>query len=109
MTKTLLKLRSKRGETLVEMLVSIVILGLSISIMTGMIAAAYSMNKAAREESDRYYNELSAAEMQGDDDYIGKGTVSISDGTNTVHIDIDIFGGDGENSLRSYSRSGSLR
>lgn len=103
MTKTVLKLRSKRGESLAEMLVSIVILGLSIYIIAVMAATAYNMNKAAREEDEKFNLEFLAAERQDDDDFISGGTVSISDGINTIKIDIDIFGIDNEDSLRSYA------
>ena len=102
MTKTASKLRSKRGETLVEMLVSIVLLGLSISIMSVMVATAYNMNMAAREADEKYYSDLSAAEAKNNK--VDTVKVSISDGTKTVDIKVDIFGGD---SLRSNARSGS--
>ena len=101
MRKTALKLRSKRGETLVEMLVSIVLLGLSISIMAVMLTTAYKMNRAAREADGQYYVALSSAERQSEDDKIGNGgKVSISYGTKKVEVSVDFYGGD---SLRSYS------
>lgn len=105
MTKTILKLRSKRGETLAEILVSIVLLGLSISILSAMLITAYNLNKAAKEADDTYYSELSAAEGQGEADRIGKGTVIIKekDSLNAVEVEIDLFGVEDENGLRSYA------
>ena len=107
MTKLSKKLRSDRGETFVEMLVSMALLALAVSIMAGMMAAAYRLNSAAKIEDGRYQQELSAAENpQGEP--VAKGTVVIRDISGMsadVTIDVDLFGGSEENGLRSYSPS----
>lgn len=49
------KVRSVRGESITEVLVSIVISGLAILMLATVIATAMNVNKSSREAMDRYY------------------------------------------------------
>ncbi len=96
------RIKSRRGETLVEMLVSITILVLALSILSAMLAAAYNSENAAREADKAFYKkELSPAEAQTGTPE--KEIVKI-DGT-TVHItmDVDIYSGE-KGELKSYKK-----
>lgn len=106
------KLRSKRGETLVEMLVSIVILCLTVSLSAAMIMTSYNITRQARLEEEKYNLEMSNAEklfgIMSDGEAV-TATVKISpkeaiDTSETVSITVTLNGTttDG-NALRSYS------
>jgi len=58
------KLKTRRGETLVEALASILVAALSVALLFGGIAAAAGMDSGAREWDEAYYRALSAAEEQ---------------------------------------------
>lgn len=106
------KLCSKRGETIAEMLVSIAVLSLAVSLTAAMIMTSYNITRQARLEEEKYNHEMSNAEkMIG---IISNGeevtaTVIISpkeaiDTSETVSITVTLNGTttDG-NALRSYS------
>ena len=56
------KLRGSRGETLVEVMASIVIGTLSVALLFGAIMASAQIGKSAQETDGAYYQALSAAE-----------------------------------------------
>ena len=58
------KLQSSRGETLVEVLASILICALSITLLFGAVMASASMDRTAQEADSRYYQALTKAERQ---------------------------------------------
>lgn len=60
--KMIQKLKSLRGETMVEMLVSMLILTLSICLLVTMIVVSYQFDRQARELDKTYKDELYAAE-----------------------------------------------
>lgn len=98
------KLRSKRGETLVEMLVSIALLVMAMSILSAMLAAAYRLDESARSEDENFSFELYAAELQNGN--IGDATVTISGSSDSASIDVNVYGvSDGK--LRSYKLASS--
>lgn len=59
-----MKLRNNKGETLVEVLASIVIATLSVALLFSYIMASSDMDKTAREADEPYYAALSAAEAR---------------------------------------------
>lgn len=61
------KLQSSRGETLVEVLASILICALSIALLFGAVMASTRMDQTAQEADARYYQDLSKAERQRKD------------------------------------------
>lgn len=58
------KLKSSRGETLVEVLASILICTLSIALLVGAVMASSRMDLQAREADEEYYDALTKAERQ---------------------------------------------
>lgn len=58
------KLRGSRGETLVEVMASIVIGSLSVALLFGAIMASARIDESARKMDGTYYKALSAAEAQ---------------------------------------------
>lgn len=58
------KLRNTQGETLVEVLASLLICALSVTLLFGSIMAASRITRTAQETDKRYYEELSKAEEQ---------------------------------------------
>lgn len=87
------KLKSKRGETLIEMLVSILILGFSIALLAVMVLASNSINEVTRMEGGNYLDDLSSAEARTDDFGAGKITIKANGASgNEVGIDVEFYG-----------------
>lgn len=100
------KLRSKRGETLVEILVSIAILGLSIAFMITLVMTSYALDRQARAEDDAYYYDVAAAENYTVYDGIGKVKITRTD-TPEITVSVDIYSNSGSGSnlkVKSYKR-----
>lgn len=102
--KLIQKLKSRRGETMVEMLVSMMILTLSICLLVTMIVVSYQFDHQARELDKTYKNDLSTAE-----NFTGTSTsgtiklklngVGASGGEQTINV--AIYSNTGSN-LKSY-------
>jgi len=60
------KLKSRRGETLIELLASILIASLSVALVFGAVTASAAMDRQAHELDGDYYKILSKAEGQTD-------------------------------------------
>ena len=104
MRQSIRKLRSRRGETLVEVLVSILVAGLSVLLLAGMISTAARFNGAARRADERLYEQLSAAEAQGPDADLGRASVVLTVGGVRDPIPVYVYGlPDG---LCSYAEGG---
>ena len=58
------KLRARRGETLVELLASILIGALSVALLAGGIMVSVRLGLDARERDEDYYRQLTAAEAR---------------------------------------------
>lgn len=56
------KLRSRRGETLTEILAAILVCGFSIMLLVGMITTSMRINSSAREMDQTFYQALSQVE-----------------------------------------------
>lgn len=111
------KIHNDRGETLVEVLASIVIGSLSIALMFGCIMVSANMDKDAKALDIKHYAGLTAADARletEDDDSdaavykptFGNVTISREDLTEDLSMDlsIKIYGGEG---MASYSRADS--
>ena len=96
------KLRSRRGETLTEMLVSIVILGLSIAMMVTMIITSTHLAEQSTEKDKDYRDQLSAAEKQEGEGKSGTVKITTTDDSTGVSIEVKVFGEDADGSLKSY-------
>lgn len=93
------KLKDNRGETLVELLASILIGALSIAMLFSTLMAADRMDKRTREKDETYYANLSGAEAQKDGPTSGTVTV------NGVPITVNFYGSDGAISYHLPSTS----
>lgn len=58
------KVKSNKGETLIETLVSILIAALSVALLTTSVLAAARINKTIREADEEFYSKLAAAELR---------------------------------------------
>lgn len=101
------KLRNNRGETLVEVLASILIASLSVALLFGCVMASSNMDREARELDEKHYNALTAAEGQTGP-AVGNSEVTITNDAitglleKTQDVSVGIYGGEG---LYSYKRA----
>lgn len=93
------KLKSQRGETLVEIMASVLVAALSVALLFSCVMAASQINSTARESDEKYYATLTAAEKQ--ETAAGGGTVKIAGNGSTETLDISLYGGSG---MYSYAR-----
>lgn len=98
------KLHSSRGETLVEVLASILIAALSVALLFGCVTASTGIDRQARELDAEHYAALSAAEARSGTGSFG--TAGILNPVNSMQeqLPVEICGGTG---LYSYKRAGS--
>lgn len=92
------KLRSRKGETLTETLVALLIVGLSSVVLASMIGAASRMGIQAAERDEELREEISAAETRTGSGQSGDVTVKI-DGTD-INFPVSYYGEEGK--LHSY-------
>lgn len=104
------KLRDDRGETLVEVLASILIASLSVALLFGCVMASSGMDRRARELDGKHYEALTKAEKQ--ETQLDSGTPPkvnikqvVTDGgyAEEGDISVHIYGGEG---IYSYKRAG---
>lgn len=93
------KLKSQRGETLVELMASILISTLSVGLLLGAVAVSANLNRQAENADETFYGALTAAESRAGAPRSGTVTVAETGGS-SVTLDIDVYGGDG---LWSYA------
>lgn len=98
------KIRDDRGETLVEVLASILIASLSVALLFGCVMASSNMDRDAKKLDGEHYAALTAAEVQEDTEApAGKVEVKNSKNSTEEKLDIQLYGGAG---LYSYKRAG---
>lgn len=91
------KLNDNRGETLVEMLASILIAALAVALLFTCCMASVQMGSQAQAADERYYENLSAAEKQ-EVKLTENAEVIVAnadDPTVTQPVDVSLYGGDG--------------
>lgn len=93
------KLRSKKGESLVEVMAAILIVALSVTMLYTLLMSASAMNKRARTLSEQYQQELNTAEERANPT---SGTVTV--GTESVDVTFYAAGDDG--ALTAYTAEG---
>lgn len=100
-----LKLRSERGETLVEVLASILIVSLSVMMVAGSVMASSRVDVETEKLDKKHYEALTNAETHGGDEMTGM-TVTIKGSAGTVPVtpDITIYGNAGAG-MFSYERA----
>lgn len=86
------KLKDNRGETLVEMLASILIAALSVAVLFTCCMASVEMGRETRAADHRYYEGLSAAE--GRRGLSEEGKVTIEGTGNETDVAIRVYGGE---------------
>lgn len=67
------KLQNSRGETLVEVLASVLVCTLSIMLLLGAVTASANIDLQAQSADAEFYDALSRAERQGPDDGFSAG------------------------------------
>ena len=97
------KMTDSRGESLVELLASILIATMSVILLFTGIAAATHINKMSQAADKAHYEDLIKAERQSASDQIGSGAVKLGVGGNEIVIDIDIYGSAETDGLRSFA------
>lgn len=95
MKQIMKKLRSKRGESLVEVLCAVLIFTLSSVAMYSMVMAANNINANAKE-ADRAHQESMVIVEKAEGAPSAQGTITMtvagtSDTTAKVRIDVDIY------------------
>ena len=96
------KLRNDRGETLVEVLASILIAALSVGLLFGCVMASSRMDSQARELDAEHYAALTAAELRLGTGVSGTVRIRNSDNGMEKSLSVKIYGGPG---LYSYKRA----
>lgn len=61
------KLRDSQGETLVEVLASVLVCALSITLLIGAVTASTNIDLQAQKSDEEYYDTLTKAERQEED------------------------------------------
>lgn len=95
------KLKNAQGETLIEVLASILIGALSVALLFTAVMASINMDRTAQKTDGSYNEVLNAAEEQGtviDSSIIPPGTqVSVKNTAGGVEqkITVNFYGGDG--------------
>ena len=90
------KLRGSRGETLVEVMASIVIGSLSVALLFGAIMASARIDESARRMDGTYYTALSDAEAQTAPMPEAPGTAELrytADGVEMPPLPVALYGG----------------
>ena len=80
------KLKSGAGESISEVLVSLLISALSLMILAGMIGASTRIVRRSRSALDTYYSQTNALAARSGN-AVGNGTVTFTDDTGrTLHL-----------------------
>lgn len=98
MTALKTKLRSQRGETLVEVLASILIASLSVAMRMGGVVVSANLGRQADTTDEYFYQTLTEAENRQTP--VTEGRVQLTENGTVMHIPVQIYGGEG---LYSYA------
>ena len=93
------KLRSSRGETLVEVLASILVAALSVGLLMAGIAVSVRINRRAEQADDAFYAALTAAEGRTAGTSSGA-FVTVAEGEKQASLSVQVYGEEG---LWSYA------
>lgn len=99
------KLRSRKGETLTETLVAVLIVGLASVVLASMIGAASRISTQVLEREKDLYEEIAAAETQTGSGQDGVVTVRI--GGTDKNFAVSYYGGEDQLHSYSYEKGGS--
>lgn len=79
--------RSNAGETLVETLAAVLIVGIASTLFLTFVMTSSNMNQAAKGKDDAVYEQLSAAETMGENPKPG----TVQFGSDSVNV--EVYGG----------------
>ena len=99
------KLHSNRGETLIETLAAILVIGLVSGAFAAGISAASKMNRRAMEKDEKLYAAVTAAEQQLSGTETN-GSMQITIGGTSTEVPVSFFGKDHIYSYRIFSQEG---
>lgn len=97
------KLKSKKGESLAEILIAILIIAFGCMLIAAMYSASMSMNLDAQDADKDFYDAITKMESMGSGDKSGDLTVGITDengATEKGDIKVDRYGSGGLSSYR---------
>lgn len=105
------KPRSRRGETLVEILVAILIIAVAAGLFATMYSASMSINLSAREQDENMFDAVGTLEEKIESGETGApGSVTYEptgDGAgSTQRVDVEVFTQDGMTSYHKKNESG---
>lgn len=94
------KLRSRRGESLVEILAAVLVCALSVLLLASASMAAGNMNHVSSDQDKTYYGALNHAEARDTATGSDTLTVSVDRGTSEagygpVYASVSLYGGEG--------------
>lgn len=96
------KLKNRSGETLIETLVSILIVTLASVVLVQMVITSVQISSKSGSADKDFSAALTAAEEESTK--IGQGTVTITGNGNTYSASVNYYGGgSGSKALTSYS------
>lgn len=87
------KLKNCRGETLVEVLASILIATLSVTLLLSGVTISNQLNRQADTTDASFYETLTAAETRQTP--VALGHIQITEGGTSVEIPIQVYGSEG--------------
>ena len=106
--KLLKKLRARSGETLAEVLVALLVIGMASLVLAVMVTTAGRMDSSVRQRDILFAEDLEKAEQKSEvRDDAGHITVKADGGSNSVTVtyDVTFYGGHG---LTSYEEKGGV-
>ena len=104
MKKFLKKTTSRKGETLVELLVSILLIALSVALLLGMYQASGRINQTAREMDEKLNQSVTEAGNRTGESQKGTVTFEFDEGVpdENGEIEVEIYSNE---SVTAYSKS----
>lgn len=102
MKRLIRKFKSKRGETFVEILLAIVIVGFGCMLIATLFGTSFTLNLEAQKKDDAFYQAITEMEERGDDDISGSDfRVQITDEENkSIDVGTNRYGDDAFSSYR---------
>lgn len=93
------KLSSNQGETLVELLASILVATLSVALLIGCVTASFQLGRQADQSDSYFYQTLTAAEDRQTP--LTDGIIQVTEGGSLVSLPVQVYG---DEDLYAYAR-----
>lgn len=103
MKKFLRKLKNKKGESFVEVLISVLIAAFGCLLIATLYSAAMSLNVQASKMDDNFYSDISKMEQMFEDEGTSgyKAVIEEDEGNGKLETGVDLYG---NNSNYAYKR-----